>query len=216
MTSPTPPRRRLPRADREKQLLAVAEAVFAERGFRSVSMDEVAELAGVTKPVLYDHFGSKDGLLVACIAKGRRELHDETVRAVTAVEDPRELLRAGLRAFFAFVDLRGRAWAELLSENAVSGDAADGLEQGRQDQAALTASLLAGVLPDVGPDLLALHAQAVNGASERVAAWWRTCPNLGVDEVTDTVTDLLWPGLEAAARLSAPPVRAGRSARGRG
>ena len=53
------------RAEREAQLIEVAERTFSERGFKGVSMDEIAERAQISKPVLYDHFGSKDGLLAA-------------------------------------------------------------------------------------------------------------------------------------------------------
>jgi AcrR family transcriptional regulator len=65
------PRRRIGRAEREQQILDAALAVFSERGFQNASMDAVAERVGVTKPVLYTHFGSKDGLLLACIGGGR-------------------------------------------------------------------------------------------------------------------------------------------------
>ncbi|HEY2101407.1 MAG TPA: helix-turn-helix domain-containing protein, partial [Pseudonocardia sp.] len=58
-----PVRRRVSRAERERQILDAASAVFAERGYQAASMDAVAERVGVTKPVLYDHFGSKEGLL---------------------------------------------------------------------------------------------------------------------------------------------------------
>jgi len=68
-TDPAAPRRRLPRAAREQQLLDVAEQVFAEQGYSAASMDDIAIRAGVTKPVLYSHFGSKEGLVVACVAK---------------------------------------------------------------------------------------------------------------------------------------------------
>jgi hypothetical protein len=68
------PRRRLGRAERERQILDAAVRVFSERGFQQASMDAVAKLVGVTKPVLYTHFGSKDGLLLACIARARAEL----------------------------------------------------------------------------------------------------------------------------------------------
>ena len=88
-------RRRLPRAEREEQLLTVAQAVFAERGFRAPSMDEIALRAGVTKPVLYDHFGSKDGLIAACIRHAGSRLLQRRRRAVTAATGPERILAAG-------------------------------------------------------------------------------------------------------------------------
>ena len=70
------------RADRRDQLLDTAQEVFVERGYGPTSMDDVAEAAGVTKPVLYDHFGSKDGLLAAVVERAvhgfsSQELYDE-------------------------------------------------------------------------------------------------------------------------------------------
>ena len=65
------PRRRVPRAERERQIVDAAVAVFGERGYAEVSMEQVAERVGVTKPVLYTHFGSKEGLLLAAIARAR-------------------------------------------------------------------------------------------------------------------------------------------------
>ena len=85
-------RRRMRRGDRGRQLLAVAEEVIAERGFQSASMEEIADRAGVTKPVLYDHFGSKDGLLAAVIAQSWVNLREAVQRAVAGADGPEEEL----------------------------------------------------------------------------------------------------------------------------
>ena len=92
------------RPDRERQLIEVAEAVFAERGYTAASMDEVAERAGITKPVLYDHFGSKDGLLAAVILRAGAEMRAAVGRAVADAASPEDALERGLRAYFAFID----------------------------------------------------------------------------------------------------------------
>lgn len=60
-------RRRLPRAERRAQLLSVATSKFGERGYHPTSMDDIAEAAGVTKPVLYQHFSSKEDLYISVI-----------------------------------------------------------------------------------------------------------------------------------------------------
>jgi AcrR family transcriptional regulator len=96
--------RRMSAPRRRDQLLAHARAAFAERGFHDASMDEIAEAAGVTKPVLYQHFRSKRELF-------REVLHDVGERLVAAVtgatataQGPHERVEAGFRAYFGFIE----------------------------------------------------------------------------------------------------------------
>ena len=62
-------RKRMPRAEREQQILEVAEEVFAGDGYQATSMDDIAQRVGLSKPMLYEYFGSKEGLLLACLEK---------------------------------------------------------------------------------------------------------------------------------------------------
>lgn len=192
---PEPVRHRLRRTDRERQLLIVAEAVFAEQGYRGSSMEEIARRAGVTKPVLYDHFGSKDGLLSACIGKGRLELYEATLQATGGVNDPAEALRCGIRVFFEFVAARGQTWSMLMRTAAASDVASSGVEQGRRQQHELTAALLSRIAPDSSPQAREVQAHIINGACERVATWWGAHPEVSIDAVTDAVVAFLVPGL---------------------
>jgi len=75
--------RRMQRADRERQLLDVAAAEFGSRGYAHASMDRIAEEAGVTKPLLYNYFGSKDGLAVACVDRAGARLVEAVAAAQT-------------------------------------------------------------------------------------------------------------------------------------
>src|ERR671930_2513522 len=99
---PTERRRRMPRAERERQMIAVAEQMFAERGYRAASMDEIAERVGVSKPMLYEYFGSKEGLFVACIRQARAELAAVSTESVAGHTRAEDALRTGLIAFFEF------------------------------------------------------------------------------------------------------------------
>lgn len=94
---------RLPAAARRRQLLDVALAEFASHGFNGVSMDRVAEAAGVTKPVLYQHFGSKRALYLELVDDVADRLADEVVKATTDAASPREQVEAGFGAYFRFV-----------------------------------------------------------------------------------------------------------------
>jgi AcrR family transcriptional regulator len=94
---------RLPAAARRRQLLDVALGQFADRGFSGVSMDQVAEAAGVTKPVLYQHFASKRALYLELVADVADRLEDEVVKATADAASPRQQVEAGFRAYFRFV-----------------------------------------------------------------------------------------------------------------
>src|SRR3990170_6889737 len=85
---------RVPREVRRRQLVALGEELFAERGFAKASMDELARRAGVTKPVIYEQFGSKDGLFRACLEGLALRLADEIAEAARAEEDPEARLKA--------------------------------------------------------------------------------------------------------------------------
>src|SRR3954468_6194871 len=105
------------RAEREEQLLDVAEQTFAERGYRGVSMDEIAERAQISKPVLYDHFGSKDGLLAAVVIRIRTEMRQAVEGSLVGVEEPDQALWVGLVAYFRFIADHITAWSVLIAEN---------------------------------------------------------------------------------------------------
>src|SRR6266545_370487 len=121
--TPTAPprRRRMSRADRERQMLAVAEQVFAERGYRAASMDDIAERVGVSKPMLYEYFGSKDGLMRATIAHNRAALlagaaAGEAAEEVEATRRQQTAFMAGAMASFLpeVPAARLEAYAEIL------------------------------------------------------------------------------------------------------
>jgi AcrR family transcriptional regulator len=98
-----PPAARLPAARRRKQLLEVALRVFGERGFHPTSMNDVAEAAGVTKPVLYQHFRSKRDLYREVLTDVGAELLDAITKATAAASSPHEQVELGFVAYFRFV-----------------------------------------------------------------------------------------------------------------
>src|SRR5436305_5871766 len=95
---------RLPALRRRRQLLDVALEVFADRGFHGTSMAEVAEAAGVTKPVLYQHFGSKRDLYRELLDDVGQRLLEDVQKATAAAGGPRQQVAAGFAAYFRFVD----------------------------------------------------------------------------------------------------------------
>lgn len=102
--------------ERRAQLLEVARKVFGESGFHAVSMDDVAEQAGVTKPILYDHFTSKKDLYVALLDADLEALHDMVKEALDSQSGNRERIRGSFQAYFDFVDEQADGFRLMIQE----------------------------------------------------------------------------------------------------
>ena len=113
---------RLPAEQRRSQLLEVAVEVFAARGFHATSMDEIAEAAGVTKPVLYQHFPSKRALYRELLDEVDEQLVARLVAATAGAPTGRERVQCGFAAYFRFV-AEHRAAFRLLFGASVRNDA---------------------------------------------------------------------------------------------
>src|SRR5271165_5533135 len=95
---------RLPRDERRGQLLAAASEVFVDRGFHAAGMDEIADRAGVSKPVLYQHFSSKLDLYLAVLQRHVDNLVSGVRQALRTTTDNRQRLRSAVQAFFDFFE----------------------------------------------------------------------------------------------------------------
>ena len=182
---------RVPRAVRQRQLVELGEELFLERGFAKASMDEVARRAGVTKPVIYELFGSKDGLFNACLEGLALRLATQIADAARAGTDPESRLRAGGLAFLRFAT-ENRVAYELLYEGRFSEAAATV----RRRQATLILELMREMAPDdVDSRELEVAANAVNSAYEGVAHWMWDHPDIPLETLADWTVELLLPGL---------------------
>jgi AcrR family transcriptional regulator len=186
----------MPRAERERQMITVAEEIFAERGYQASSMDEIADRVGVSKPMLYEYFGSKEGLLVACIRQARAELLAVTLASVEGVTQAEEALRRGLTAFFGFIDSHRRSWELLRHEAVVAGQAAmDEIEAVRRQQTEVNTTLFASYLPGVPHRDLEAYAEIVVGACERLAIWYVEREDVRAEDAAELIMRSLWFGL---------------------
>lgn len=201
---------RVPRELRRRQLLELATTLFSERGFAAASMDELATRAGVSKPVIYDLFGSKEGLLIAAIDELGIELNATVLAAVAGRSKPAELLQAGGLAFFRFVGERRDTWAMVFSATRSLSDASPSatakLEEIRQRQDGLVSAVILAAARELGnePDPLELGAitRALNGVYEGMVEWWAGHPEVEAEQLTEWVVALILPGLEAMAASS--------------
>ena len=188
---------RVPRELRRRQLVELAGELFGERGYEGASMEELCRRAGVTKPVVYELFGSKDGLFRACIDEAAGRLAHDVAEAVRAEGDPEPRLRAGGLAFLRFASEKREAWSMIFSGG---GRFADAAAQIRTRQAALIRELMWEVAPEgVNPMELEVAAYAVNSAYEGVAHWMWEHPEVPVERLADWAVELLLPGLRRFA-----------------
>ena len=186
-------RGRLPGPERREQLLDVAGERFAELGFHALSMEAIAEAAGVSKPVLYQHFPSKRALYVAVVEDAVAEVQRQITQALEGTTDNRERVEGAVQAFFGFVeDPRFR----LLFSTADSADAEiAGLVDGTHHTVAeAVAKLIAADagLSQPGAELLAT---GVRGLAIAGAQWWVEQDEIGRSDAVQLLSRLLWRGL---------------------
>jgi AcrR family transcriptional regulator len=194
-------RRKVPRHVREQEMLRVAERAFAARGFHGASVDAIAEGVGVTKPMVYAYFGSKEGLYRAVMQRARERLRARLAAIAEEEGAPEERLWHGLLAFFTFVEQERDSWAVLLSEVTLGAGpfAADGAEV-RREIAALVSVLLrqaaeAEGLPEPQLAMTEPLARALIGSAESLASWWGEHPELGAEQVARILMNFAWSGL---------------------
>jgi AcrR family transcriptional regulator len=194
--------RKVPRAVREPQMLEVAGRVFATRGFHEASMDEIAEAAGVSKPMLYSYFGSKEGLYFAYIHASYRDLItaiDEA--AATGPPEPEEWLRRGTIAYYTYVGDRRHAFRVLFRE---IGDPDGELASQRHRLVRRVASALDAMVgateAPVKPMDTVLLAEGWIGAGRMMANWWLDHPEVSAEEMTDRQLDFLLGGIRSLCR----------------
>ena len=201
----TPPGTRLPRRERERQLLDLAAELFSERGYAGTSMDALAERAGVTKPVIYNLFGSKAGLFAACTSELGERLFETVAGAVSGIDDIDELVRAGSLAFFTFIRENGGLWVAAYgtgdATRSASEQVASELQQIRDRQNALVQNVIEAAVARLGAELepwqLEATTRGLNGMYEGLATWAIENPDVPVARLGEWVVAVVLPGLRS-------------------
>ena len=191
---------RLPAHERRRQLLDVALDVFAAEGFHATSMNDVAEAAGVTKPVLYQHFTSKRQLYLELLEDVGTRLGDEIAEATAAAGSPHQQVEAGFAAYFLFVADHRSAY-QLLFGGGSRRDAefADAVRRVEEHLATSIAELIDA---DIDPDHRRTLAFGLVGMAEGTSRMW-VAEDLDFDPdvLARQVADLAWAGLRAVHRI---------------
>lgn len=190
---------RLPASARREQLLDVALTVFARQGYHGTSMNDVAEAAGVTKPVLYQHFDSKRGLYLALLDDVGNRLRTSIAKATAGAADGKAQTELGFRAYFRWVADDQDGFRLLFGSGARRDEEFNAAVLRVTDEVAeAIAPMLGG---EIDPDHQRTLAHALIGLTEGVS---RHLVQLGVpfdaDEVARQTSDIAWAGLRALRR----------------
>lgn len=194
---------RVPRAVRERQIIELAERLFAERGYHAASMDELARRAGVSKPVIYEYFGSKERLYRVCVDRAVQRFSEDLKRAVRSEREPARRMWAGALAFFGFLERHREEWSVLFEEApGRGGEFAAEVSRIRRDLAGLIARLMTetveaqGGNEELDEEGIETIAHALAGAFEAAAAWWREHPDVPQETVALRVVNFAVLGLQ--------------------
>lgn len=165
---------RLSSAQRREQLLTIAREVFAERGFEGTSVEEIAARAGVSKPVVYEHFGGKDGAYQAVVEKETTTLHAEIHAALTRPgAGPREILERGALALLDYID-RCPDGFRILSRDSSLANPTGSFASILSEIATQVEDILRAEFPRLGhdPQYAHLYAQALVGLVAMTGQQW--------------------------------------------
>jgi len=179
-------------------MLDSAVRVFSRRGFHAASMDEIAEDAGISKPMVYAYLGTKEELFVACLEREGTRLMEAIATEVVGADAPDQQLWRGLRAFFTFVGAHRDGWAVLYrqarAQQPFAGASAEMRERMVQVVAMMLGRALAAEGREVGDTDLQVMANALVGASESLADWLADHPEAEPEKTATRMMNFAWLG----------------------
>jgi AcrR family transcriptional regulator len=187
---------RLPRQERRRQLLGAALEVFVSQGYHSAAMDEIAERAGISKPVLYQHFPSKLELYLALLDESVDALIDTVRKALSSTSENKQRVAATFGAYFGFVAGQGGAY-RLVFESDLSNEPAvrERLDRSVQECAAMISEV---IKKDAGIPEDAAHLLGVGlvGTAQVSARYWlRTGQRIPQEDAEQMMARLAWRGI---------------------
>jgi AcrR family transcriptional regulator len=187
--------KRLPRAVREQQMLDAAVQMFSVNGYHETSMDAIAAVAEISKPMLYLYYGSKEDLFGACLDRELGRFVDAVRDDINFAQSPKDLLRNAIGSFMRYIDANRASWIVLYTQAISSQAFAHTVRDGREQIIELVAELMrAGSRTPRSDAEYQMMAVALVGAGEAMANRLST-GDVGVDEAAELMIDLFWHGL---------------------
>jgi AcrR family transcriptional regulator len=194
------------------QLLGAAREVFVAHGYHAAAMDEIAERAGVSKPVLYQHFPGKRDLYLALLAEHTQQLIDAVRFALTSTEENKQRVAATLAAYFSFIDSESEAFLLIFESDLTNdGDVRALVDQVSSECSAMFADVI-GQDTGLAREEAELLAVALAGMAQVSARYWlqtgRAVPREAADRL---ISQLSWRGIRGFPKNEDGVVRAERA-----
>ena len=199
-------KQRLTGAERRIQLMEIGRSVFASKGYEATSIEEVAQQAGVSKPIVYEHFGAKEGLYAAIVD---RELEDLVARVSASIAQgtPRQRFEDAVLAFMSYVKEEPAGFA-VLTRDSPTAAARRGLTRVIDDLAQRVSDVFRSEFERAGyPSKVApIYANALVGMVTQVGHWWAAeGKSFSTENVARHVAALGWMGLRHLPKDPAAP-----------
>ncbi len=190
------PRVRMTGAERRQQLLDVARSLFAEKGFDGASIEEIAHRASVSKPVVYEHFGGKEGVYAVVVDREMHYLLSSMTTALAEEAHPRLLLERAAVALLDYVEGSADGFRILVRASPVASSTGT-FSSLLNDIASQVEDILGRQFSSSGydPKLAALYSQALVGMVALTGQWWLDSRKPRKDEVAAHLVNLSWNGL---------------------
>jgi AcrR family transcriptional regulator len=182
--------------ERREQLLTIGREVFAEKGFEAASIEEIAQRAHITKPVVYEHFGGKEGLYAVIVDREVRALLERITQALDA-EHPRAILEQAALGFLSYIEDESEGFRILVRDSPVTATTGT-LASLIGDIASQVEYVVAQQFSARGYDrsLAPLYSQALCGMVALVGQWWLHAGTPSKEDVASQLVNLAWNGLK--------------------
>jgi AcrR family transcriptional regulator len=187
--------RRLPASERRAQLVDVGRAAFAEHGYEGTSVEEIAKRAKVSKPMIYEHFGGKEGLYAVVVDREMDYVERRIIEAISS-GSPRERVERASLAFLSYVRDHPDGFA-VLSQDSPLTSSRGTMSSLLNDMAERVGDVFVSALKEAGYDTKAapIYANALIGMVTFVGKWWTEQRKPSVEEVAKHISALAWMGL---------------------
>lgn len=193
---------RLPRSARRAQLLAAAQAVFVDRGYHAAGMDEIADRAGVSKPVLYQHFPGKRDLYLALLDSADEQIVAEVLTSMKSSSDNRERVTATISAYFAFVDREGGAYRLVFESDLVNDpQVRSRIAQVQEHCAQAVAEVIRHDTECTQQEAMLLATGVVGMAQVAARHWLADGRAMSQEQAVRLVAELAWRGMRGLPRV---------------
>ncbi len=191
-------RTRMTGQQRREQLLQVAREVFAEQGYEATAIEDIAERAGVTRPVVYEHFGGKEGIYAVVVDREVTRLSELLAAPLVEGGGSRAAAEGAASAFLQFIEEESDGF-RVLSRDAPAGTGRGSFASVLADVATRTEIILADAFEARGydPAIAPMYARMLVGATAQVGEWWLEVREPSRDVVAAHIINLMWNGLSA-------------------